>query len=156
MLEKLEAIKARFAELGVALSNPEIVSDNQKYKQLSKEYRHLEKIVNVRDQYAKILDDIEFNREVLNSDDEDDKFKYYCSICCKAFSCSQSLSQHKKTNVHKQAMFDNQIVYKFAIDNSEIKQREKSALLSTGWLSDNLIQSYLKLKLNNTYVLGNF
>lgn len=71
MLEKLEAIKARFAELGVALSNPEIVSDNQKYKQLSKEYRHLEKIVNVRDQYAKILDDIEFNREVLNSDDEE-------------------------------------------------------------------------------------
>ncbi|MEO8854037.1 MAG: peptide chain release factor 1 [Ginsengibacter sp.] len=71
MLEKLEAIKARFAELGVALSNPEIVSDNQKYKQLSKEYRNLEKIVNVRDQYAKILDDIEFNREVLNSDDEE-------------------------------------------------------------------------------------
>ena len=71
MLEKLEAIKARFAELGVALSNPEIVSDNKKYKQLSKEYRNLEKIVNVRDQYAKILDDIEFNREVLNSDDEE-------------------------------------------------------------------------------------
>ena len=39
MLEKLEAIKARFEELGVALSNPEIVSDNKKYKQLSKEYR---------------------------------------------------------------------------------------------------------------------
>ena len=71
MLEKLEAIKARFAELGVALSNPEIVSDNKKYKQLSKEYRNLEKIVNVRDQYAKILDDIEFNKEVLNSDDEE-------------------------------------------------------------------------------------
>ncbi|HEY5393387.1 MAG TPA: PCRF domain-containing protein, partial [Hanamia sp.] len=71
MLEKLEAIKARFAELGVALSNPEIVSDNKKYKQLSKEYRNLEKIVNVRDQYAKTLDDIEFNKEVLNSDDEE-------------------------------------------------------------------------------------
>jgi peptide chain release factor 1 len=71
MLEKLEAIKARFEELGIALSNPEIVSDNKKYKQLSKEYRNLEKIVNVRNQYAKILDDIEFNKEVLNSDDEE-------------------------------------------------------------------------------------
>lgn len=71
MLEKLEAIKARFEELGVALSNPEIVSDNKKYKQLSKEYRDLEKIVNVRNRYAKILDDIEFNREVLHSDDEE-------------------------------------------------------------------------------------
>ncbi len=71
MLEKLEAIKARFEELGVALSNPEIVSDNKKYRQLSKEYRGLEKIVIVRNKYAKILDDIEFNKEVLSSDDEE-------------------------------------------------------------------------------------
>lgn len=71
MLEKLEAIKARFDKLGIALSNPEIVSDNKKYKQLSKEYRNLEKIVIVRNQYAKTLDDIEFNKEVLNSDDEE-------------------------------------------------------------------------------------
>lgn len=71
MLEKLEAIKARFDELAVALTNPEIVSDNRRYKQLSKEYRHLEKIVNERNRYAKILDDIAFNKEVLNSDDEE-------------------------------------------------------------------------------------
>ena len=71
MLDKLEAIKARFEELGVALSNPEIVSDNKKYRQLSKEYRSLEKIVIVRNKYAKVLDDIEFNKEVLNSDDEE-------------------------------------------------------------------------------------
>jgi len=71
MLEKLEAIKARFEQLGVALSNPEIVSDNKKYRQLSKEYRDLEKIVIERNKYAKILDDIEFNKEVLNSDDEE-------------------------------------------------------------------------------------
>ena len=71
MLEKLEAIKARFEEIGVALSNPEIVSDNKRYRQLSKEYRTLEKIVKIRDKYANILDDIEFNKEVLNSDDEE-------------------------------------------------------------------------------------
>ncbi|MDP4285606.1 MAG: peptide chain release factor 1 [Bacteroidota bacterium] len=71
MLEKLEAIKARFEELGVALSNPEIVRDNKRYRQLSKEYRDIEKIVIARDQYAKVLDDIEFNKEVLNSDDEE-------------------------------------------------------------------------------------
>ena len=71
MLERLEAIKARFEELGIALSNPEIVSDNKKYKRLSKEYRNLEKIVIVRNQYAKILDDIDFNKEVLSSDDEE-------------------------------------------------------------------------------------
>ena len=73
MLDKLEAIKARFEELGVALSNPEIVNDNRKYKQLSKEYRSLEKIVNVRNDYAKVLDDIEFNKEMINSDDAEMK-----------------------------------------------------------------------------------
>jgi peptide chain release factor 1 len=71
MLDKLEGIKARFEELGVALSNPEIVNDNSKYKQLSKEYRSLEKIVNVRNEYAKLLDDLDFNREMINSDDEE-------------------------------------------------------------------------------------
>ncbi len=73
MLDKLEGIKARFEELGVALSNPEIVNDNKKYKQLSKEYRSLEKIVNVRNEYAKLLDDMEFNREMIESDDDEMK-----------------------------------------------------------------------------------
>ena len=73
MLDKLDAIKARFEELGVALSNPDIVSDNRKYKQLSKEYRTLEKIVNVRNEYAKALDDIDFNKEMINSDDDEMK-----------------------------------------------------------------------------------
>ena len=36
MLDKLEAIKARFDDLGVALTNPEIVSDNKKFVQLSR------------------------------------------------------------------------------------------------------------------------
>lgn len=71
MLEKLDAIKARFEELGVALTNPEIVADNKKYTQTSKEYRSLEKIMIVRNEYAKVLDDIDFNKEVLNTDDEE-------------------------------------------------------------------------------------
>ncbi len=71
MLDKLEAIKARFDELGVALSNPEIVNDNNKYRQLSKEYRSLEKIMDARNLYAKALDDIDFNKEMLNSDDDE-------------------------------------------------------------------------------------
>ncbi len=64
MLDKLDAIKARFNELSVALSNPEIVGDNKKFTQLSKEYRSLEKIVELRNAYARVLDDISFNTEV--------------------------------------------------------------------------------------------
>ncbi len=71
MLDKLDAIKGRFDNLGVALTNPEIVGDNKKFAATSKEYRSLEKIVNARNEYVKLLDDIEFNKEVLNADDEE-------------------------------------------------------------------------------------
>jgi peptide chain release factor 1 len=71
MLDKLDAIKAKFDNLGVALTNPEIVSDNKKFSAMSKEYRSLGKIVDVRNAYVKLLDDIEFNKEVLYSDDEE-------------------------------------------------------------------------------------
>jgi len=71
MLDRLEAIKARFDQLGVALTNPEIVGNNRKFAETSKEYRSLEKIVNAYSDYKKVLDDIEFYKEALNGDDEE-------------------------------------------------------------------------------------
>lgn len=69
MLDKLDAIKAKFDNLAVALTNPEIVKDNRKFSAMSKEYRSLEKIVFQRNEYVKLLDEIRFTREVLNGDD---------------------------------------------------------------------------------------
>jgi len=71
MLDKLEAIKAKFTDLGVALSNPEIVNNNQKFGAMSKEYRSLEKIVNAYENYKRLLGDIDFNKEALNGDDDE-------------------------------------------------------------------------------------
>ena len=71
MIDKLEAIRARFEDLGVALTNPEIVGNNQRFKQISKEYNQLEKIVIQYKQYKSILDDIDFNREALMGDDDE-------------------------------------------------------------------------------------
>jgi len=71
MLDKLEAIKARFDDLGVALTNPEVVNNNKKFSQLSKEYRSLERIVNAYHDYKKLLDDIDFYKEALHGDDDE-------------------------------------------------------------------------------------
>ena len=71
MLDKLDAIKAKFDDLAVALTNPEVVSDNKRYSAMSKEYRSLEKIVIARNEYVKLQEDIAFNKEVLNADDEE-------------------------------------------------------------------------------------
>lgn len=71
MLDKLEAIKARFDEIGVALTNPEIVSNNQKFSALSKEYRSLEKIVLAQKDYLHVTDDLNSYKEALNGNDEE-------------------------------------------------------------------------------------
>ncbi len=71
MLDKLEAIKARFDDIGVALTNPEVVSDNKKFSALSKEYRSLEKIVQSYQQYRTTLSDLDIYKDALNGDDEE-------------------------------------------------------------------------------------
>ena len=71
MLDRLDAIKAKFDDIGGALTNPEVVSDNKRFSQLSKEYRSLEKIVVASNQYKRLLSDLEFNREALMGDDEE-------------------------------------------------------------------------------------
>ncbi|MBS1687888.1 MAG: PCRF domain-containing protein, partial [Bacteroidetes bacterium] len=70
MIEKLEAIKARFDDLGVALTNPEIVSDNKKFSQLSREYRKLESIVGVYKRYRACLDSLDFAKEVIDTESD--------------------------------------------------------------------------------------
>lgn len=71
MLDKLEAIKAKYDQLAVALTNPEIVGDNKKFAATSKEYRSLEKIVTAYSDYTNLLDNIAFNKEALEGDDEE-------------------------------------------------------------------------------------
>jgi peptide chain release factor 1 len=72
IVEKLEAISARFNDLGVALTNPEIVSDNKRFSQISKEYRKLEKIIDVYKIYRICLDSTDFAREVLETESDED------------------------------------------------------------------------------------
>ncbi len=71
MLDKLEAINARFNEIGVALTNPEIIADNRKFGELSKEYRSLERLVSAYNNYRKLLEDIDFYKEALEGNDEE-------------------------------------------------------------------------------------
>ncbi|MDE1191934.1 MAG: peptide chain release factor 1 [Arachidicoccus sp.] len=71
MLDQLAGIQARFDQLGVALTNPEIINNQKEFSKLSKEYRDLEKIVQPYKEYQRVLDDYEFGKESLNSNDPD-------------------------------------------------------------------------------------
>lgn len=71
MLDKLEAIQARFDQVTVALTNPEIINNQKEFGKLSKEYRDLEKIVRPYHVYLAVLKDFEFAKQGLNSNDEE-------------------------------------------------------------------------------------
>ncbi|MCU0404128.1 MAG: PCRF domain-containing protein, partial [Chitinophagaceae bacterium] len=71
MIDKLEAIKGRFEQVGVALTNPEIVGNAKEFSKLSKEYKQLERIVQPFEEYKKVMADIEFSRELLEGSDAD-------------------------------------------------------------------------------------
>src|SRR3989339_513419 len=71
MLNKLEAIKARFDQVGIALTNPEIINNQKEFGVYSKEYRSLEKIVKPYEEYIRVLADHKYAKEGLNSSDED-------------------------------------------------------------------------------------
>ena len=54
MIEQLEAIKARFDQVGVALTNPDIINNHKEFEKFSREYRQLEKIINPFEEYKKV------------------------------------------------------------------------------------------------------
>lgn len=72
MIDKLEAIQARFEKLGIALTNPEIVADNKEFTKTSKEYKKLEPIVDAYKRYRNCLDTIAFGKEVLEQESDED------------------------------------------------------------------------------------
>lgn len=65
---KLEAIHIRFIEVGKMITDPEIISDMDRYVRLNKEYRDLEDIDQVYIRYINILDNIKSSRQLLESE----------------------------------------------------------------------------------------
>jgi peptide chain release factor 1 len=74
MLDKLEAIKERFEEVGDQLNDPSVMSDMKRYAQLNKEYKGLKEIVEAYYEYKNVLSNIESARNVL-SNEKDEEFR---------------------------------------------------------------------------------
>ncbi|MDX2002930.1 MAG: peptide chain release factor 1 [Chitinophagales bacterium] len=72
MLDKLEQIKARWIEVQERLSDPEIVADQKRFSQFSKEYKDLGGIVQVYDIYKNVVDNIASNKEILRTEKDED------------------------------------------------------------------------------------
>ena len=66
MFEKLDAISKKYDELTVELTNPDVLSDYDKLRKLSKEQKDLEETYNKYKEYKKVLSNIEEAKELLN------------------------------------------------------------------------------------------
>ncbi|MEM9417409.1 MAG: peptide chain release factor 1 [Bacteroidota bacterium] len=70
MIDKLEGIKERFQAVEDLLAQPDVMTDIKQYTTLSKEYKDLSKVVQVYDQYQKVLADTASAKEVLSTEKE--------------------------------------------------------------------------------------
>jgi peptide chain release factor 1 len=65
MLDKLEAIKKRWQDVEVLLSQPEAMADMKRFAQLNKEYKDLKTIVDAYHIYKNVYDNLEYSKQVL-------------------------------------------------------------------------------------------
>lgn len=68
MLEKLKELAIKFEEIGEKLTLPDVVSDQKRYKDLSKEYKDLEPLVDTYRKYKLLLDNLANAKELLTKE----------------------------------------------------------------------------------------
>src|ERR1035437_5130465 len=72
MIEKLAAIKQRYQDVELKLSDPAVISDMRQFKKLNIEYRQLEPVVQIFEEYKKVLNNIESAQQVLKTEKDKD------------------------------------------------------------------------------------
>ena len=71
ILAKLDHLADRYEEVGALLSDPDIIGDQNKFRELSKEYAELEPVVKCYQSYQEVVNDIEEAKLLLKDSDPD-------------------------------------------------------------------------------------
>lgn len=72
LLPRLEAIKGRFEQVELQLSDPEVIGDMNRFKRLNKEYKELDEVVKAYHTYKKVLGDLASANAVLYNETDDE------------------------------------------------------------------------------------
>jgi peptide chain release factor 1 len=68
LLSKLEAIHYRFIEVGTMITDPDIISDMDRYVKLNKEYRDLEPLDEMYKDYKNVLGNLSSSKALLEEE----------------------------------------------------------------------------------------
>lgn len=72
ILKRLEGLDLKYEEIGLLITDPDIISDRKRYAKLTKEYRDLQKIVNASKEYKLILDRINEAKDVIENEEDEE------------------------------------------------------------------------------------
>ena len=70
ILEKLEGLVPRFEEVSTLITDPNVIADQKRYVQLTKEYKNLEDIMRARTEYINAVKGLEEAKEMLTMEDD--------------------------------------------------------------------------------------
>ena len=73
IIQKLEMLQERYAEVGALLSDGEVISEQNRFRELSREYAELEPVISCFSHYQQTLETIEEARVLM--DDEDPEMR---------------------------------------------------------------------------------
>lgn len=65
MLDRLNIVKQRFDEISDLIIQPDVIADQKRYVALNKEYKDLKGLVEKREEYKKLVDNIEEAKEII-------------------------------------------------------------------------------------------
>ena len=65
MIEKIQIVKQRYDEVSDLIIQPDIIADQKRYAQLSKEYKDLGDVVKIGKEYQSLLNNIEEAKEII-------------------------------------------------------------------------------------------
>jgi peptide chain release factor 1 len=72
ILERLEGVKQRFIEVGDLLTQPDVLSDMDRYIKLNKEYKDLQPIIESYERYKLALTNITSTKELLSTEKDEE------------------------------------------------------------------------------------
>lgn len=73
MQDKLDAIQQRYHEVNDLIIQPDVIADQKRYVTLTREYKDLKPLVEAREKYMQLRDNIAEAKEILHSDDTEMK-----------------------------------------------------------------------------------
>ncbi|MCH5236290.1 MAG: peptide chain release factor 1 [Muribaculaceae bacterium] len=72
ILTRLDGFDSRFEEVSTLITDPAVIADRQRYVKLTKEYRWLQKLLEVANDYRSLLSETEEAKTILAEDDDEE------------------------------------------------------------------------------------